>query len=305
VARIDVVPFVGAHVDDATELITTMYSGLGGLHDAYRRVLTDGDAAKRLIADALSDGAIAAVIGGRLVGFVLPSPTPLGTRIRLECHGAQIDDRRAIYRALYQAFAEGCSESVGRHLIAVAVADGTAVETFFELGFGVDQIRGILPLRGDVELDAGDGAVAVATSDDVDVLAALVAELQSFHVGPPMFGDAWMDEPTMRRLVVADLARTDGTFLKAVEGDRIVGLAAVGAEGTFPGVARIGMAVITEVARGHGIGRSLAGRAMDWARRSGYEWCEVGWTSSNPISDGFWRGLGFVPIRYTLARRIR
>jgi hypothetical protein len=43
---------------------------------------------------------------------------------------------------------------------------------------------------------------------------------------------------------------------------------------------------------------------VEWARRNGFETCGAEWTSANLVSDAFWRGHGFTPIRSTLARWI-
>ena len=43
---------------------------------------------------------------------------------------------------------------------------------------------------------------------------------------------------------------------------------------------------------------------MEWAATNGYHTCTLHFASQNPSGGPFWLGHGFVPIEYTMERRV-
>ena len=87
----------------------------------------------------------AALDESQLLGFIMSPTANNGTaRIRQYEHAAR-GDRRDVYRRLYAAV---CAEiAAARHQVDVLADDIVAVQTWMELGFGIDQIKGIRELH--------------------------------------------------------------------------------------------------------------------------------------------------------------
>ncbi|MDT0266305.1 GNAT family N-acetyltransferase [Streptomyces sp. DSM 44915] len=272
--------------------------------------LADPEAAQALLADWRAVGpGLAAVDGhGTLRGFALASvPGPPGqstARVRLAHHAAAPDVTREVYRRLYRELA-GRLTRLGRfaHGVVIASEHRTAVAALVELGFGLDQVKG---LRGLTAPEPARPSVTLRPADHADLpqLGALVRELQRFHAEPPMLRPALVDQPA----VDADLRRavTDARrlVLLAEEGGRPVGMMLAGPDSRHPATATIGMAVVTASARSAGVGTALLGGVLAWADARGATACGVEWTSANLVGDAFWRGHGFVPVRLTLSRLV-
>ena len=128
-------------------------------------------------------------------------------------------------------------------------------------------------------------------------------ELQEFHAAPPVFNLARLDLETSRQSFERAIADERCGVFVAEEGDRIIGMMQVEPATRYRTVATIGIAIATEGARSQGVGTEILAHVVEWAREQGYEYCAVGWTSANRISDAFWRSRGFQPTRYKLARR--
>jgi GNAT superfamily N-acetyltransferase len=62
--------------------------------------------------------------------------------------------------------------------------------------------------------------------------------------------------------------------------------------------------VVESASRRRGIGRSLAGAALDWARRRGAVRVEVRIAARNDAGQAFWRGIGFGAFVDVLDRRL-
>ena len=77
-----------------------------------------------------------------------------------------------------------------------------------------------------------------------------------------------------------------------------------GPSSAYPDALDIGMNVVTEDARSAGVGTAMLDFVLRWAATAGYHYCTVGWTSSNPVSDAFYRSRDSRPFRYRLHRRI-
>ena len=129
-------------------------------------------------------------------------------------------------------------------------------------------------------------------------------ELSAFHSHPPMFNMDVPSEDKARTLVADDLAREGAAIWVATDGTDVIGFMTTTPDGSLPGVATIGAAMVETARHGQGIGTALLARTFDWARSAGYERCAVGWTSQNLISDHFWRSRGFTPYRYAMKRTL-
>jgi GNAT superfamily N-acetyltransferase len=62
--------------------------------------------------------------------------------------------------------------------------------------------------------------------------------------------------------------------------------------------------VVSNDARGGGIGAALLKYSMDWARGAGFESCTLHFAAGNPSGAPFWTSNGFVPVEHTMERTI-
>jgi GNAT superfamily N-acetyltransferase len=296
-----VCPFEESHLQPAAELLArespsfTEYSEISA---ARQRVDSWGSS-------ALS---VAAVRDGELAGFLTATPPgrlgePLA-KIRPDQHCATPGGRREIYRRLYGELS-GRLIAIGafEHMITVAMAQSDVLQHFFELGFGIDQIKGRRPLTRIAD-GAPDVTVRPARADDVGELISLAEEVTLFHAEPPMLRPAFGDFGAIRASYLSALG-DDRQFLPVAEYEgRVVGMMHAVPDSRYRNTATIGLAGVTPSARLHGVGRALLAGVVGWAGRRGYEACAVEWTSANPISDRFWRRHGFDPVHCKLVRRI-
>ena len=96
---------------------------------------------------------------------------------------------------------------------------------------------------------------------------------------------------SMRHRAVREVARpTDGFRLAAVEGDRVVGLARVGADGDV-------VVVVAADRRGSGIGTVLIGEVVERARRYGFGSLHLRRSRRSARADEVARRHGAVVVR--------
>ena len=239
--------------------------------------------------------------------FVAPLPAVLGpssARLGVGYHVVRRSAAREGYRLLYEAASrELIAAGVTYHSVPVLVDHTEATAALVELEFGFDQIDGFMSVPRDLPADIPDGSRA-ATRDDVDRVVELAIELQQFHARAPMFQPALLDVAATRRGVEHGL-RDDTSLVVVVEEDGdVVAAAQVGPSSAYFDTVDIGMNVVTERHRNRGVGSRVLRLILGWASSHDFRYCSVGWTSSNPISDPFYRSRGFVPVRYRLHRRI-
>ncbi|HEY3501778.1 MAG TPA: GNAT family N-acetyltransferase [Actinocatenispora sp.] len=274
--------------------------------DPHGPDLRDPDVAHRVVRAWQGSGpALAAVRDGELVGFLAATlPAPPGNpvaRVRLAQHAAADRDT---YRRLYAALA-GRLTAAGRFEHSIVVPAGDTVGHLVELGFGIDQIKGLRPV-GPPEAAGAPAGVTVRPADpeETGVLLRLVLELQRFHAASPMLRPALIDLDAIRTDL--DAARTDGDQVVLVaerDGDP-VGMIQAGRDSRYRTAATIGIAAVTASARSGGVGGALVSGVQRWAAGRGFRYYGAGWTSANLVSDSFWRGRGFVPVAYTLTRLV-
>jgi GNAT superfamily N-acetyltransferase len=73
---------------------------------------------------------------------------------------------------------------------------------------------------------------------------------------------------------------------------------------TADGAPYIGPTGVDPAARGQGVGHALVVAALQWARARDHDWLSVAFNPPNLMSRPFWRGCGFVPTGWMLARRL-
>jgi ribosomal protein S18 acetylase RimI-like enzyme len=329
VSFIEVVDFGIEHAQAAAELFAREYRAVRARRPSLPSLTEDARASTAAFGSAIGGGpGVAAVRDGRLVGFQLsvldlgesaenrawPSRASLGgpktAGIALTRHCAAQEWRREIYRAMYARLA-GRVVEIGcmLHSIVINADDRRTLDCWFELGFGVDQIRGVRDTR---LIDAvAEVEVRLAEPDDVDQLVDLAAELLEFHATSPMFLPALIDRAAARRSFELTLDDERNGIFVAVTGGALLGMMQLNGGGRpnidsgrpVDGV-NIGMACISASARGRGIGTAILAGVMRAAQARGYGHCTVEWTSANLTSDAFWRRRGFEPLHYTLARHL-
>ena len=299
----EVVAFDERHIESAAAL-------LEGAHSYPRADALDvaevGTAA-RLVREWQGVGpAVAALCDGALVGFMAATLTDAPgnqvARIRIDQHAAGPENRRDTYRRLYAALS-GELVAVGafEHAISVATDQDDVVRHLFELGFGIDQVKG---LRRLTPIAASGVTTRPAGAEDIHDLLLLTAELTTFHAQPPMLRPALVELHEIGNGFQEALVEERRLLLVAEHDGRIAGLMQAGPDRNYRDAATIGLAAVTSAARSKGVGTALLAGVVEWAAAQGFHRCGVEWTSPNLLSDPFWRGHDFDPVRYKLTRLI-
>ena len=167
--KVEVVPFeANRFLGDAAALLTREYRRVAAAVRVPRAFMDEAGAAEAITRHIVTGPAVAALCGGRLVGFV---GADAGTaRIRLSQHQAESPDAREVYRVLYASLSEQLVRmSRPSHSFDVLVACAGVVATWFELGFGVDQVKGVKPAGrtgSNEQLAPGSGRLATRTWTD-------------------------------------------------------------------------------------------------------------------------------------------
>lgn len=304
--QIDVVPFHPRFTAEAATLLAATHQP----GDDPTVDISDPDTARAHVEAMIGVGpGVAAFRAGELAGFMTAAvPNTPGVdsqaRIRMQHHAAAADHRRSIYRTLYRELSDqlagiGCFE----HAIAMAASHRDVFDCFVELGFGIDQIKGLRP-SAPPQRPAGKIDVRRAEPGDLGQLLDLVLDLQRFHSEAPMLRPAFIDLRAIRDDLLSAMADERRLVVVTVETGTITGAMVADPDTRFTDAATIGIAVVRSTARAGGIGTALLSGVLEWAAARGYSACGAEWTSANLVSDAFWRGRGFAPARLTLARRI-
>ncbi|TMQ82553.1 hypothetical protein ETD83_41305 [Actinomadura soli] len=220
---IDVIPFEERFVAPAAELLAADHAPAG----KARLELCDVDVASRLVSAWHDTGpAIAVVDDGTLLGFVAATPADRHddqhSSIRLHQHASAPRGKREIYRRLYRALAGQLIDLGGfEHAIALSASHHDVVTSLFELGFGIDQIKGLRATSSPIQTvqatqdaqDARDVQVRQANANDLKDLLSLTVELQKFHAGPPALRPALFNLRSRRARTVSTCPQQRSAWL--------------------------------------------------------------------------------------------
>ncbi len=146
--------------------------------------------------------------------------------------------------------------------------------------------------------------VGPALPDELEELVDLWIELVKFHSLPPILDPANLSLPAIVTDLKETMADESRALLVARHSGQAVGMIEVHRDTRYKDTFTIGLNVVAEPARSSGVGTAMLGAVLQWGVEAGFGYCAVGWASANPLSDAFYRGRGFVPVRYELVRPI-
>jgi GNAT superfamily N-acetyltransferase len=188
------------------------------------------------------------------------------------------------------------------HYVEVRADDAAAVETWFGLAFGRQQVYAERPTAGAEPYD-GPVVVRLGGPDDLDVAVSMADLIFRHHNGPPVWSSAAYDGT---REEWDEFLREPQTtyFLAELDGVPVAHLALRDRAERPDDEVYLAIGATRAEARGRGAMRALTAAALAWAEEHGYRVCETDWRSTNPQSSSFWTHRGFRPTRYRLHRLV-
>lgn len=149
-----------------------------------------------------------------------------------------------------------------------------------------------------------------AGADDLDALVALWIEVTAHHASlDPLFTLRADARPEIERLIRSQLRDPEAAIFVVDSEAGPTGFCCVRVDRAPPILEETQRSEITDLgvrpdARRLGLGRALAGAALDWAAVRGTERVEVRVASRNAEGQAFWRALGFDDLMDVLQRRL-
>jgi GNAT superfamily N-acetyltransferase len=325
--RTEIAHFTIEHVDAAAELLAARHRADLTRQPELPRRFTDVAAAREPLLGAFDTEHTRGVVAlreGRVVGYLLgtaqlPSPTsglalavaPRSVRIGYAGHAVEPQDGDEIYRALYAALSEYWVDAgYYTHYIGVPATDKQALDAWFSLGFGQEfgfGARKTTPLeveRPDPNID-----IRLAGPLDIDLVMRLVDANGAYHARAPMFSPYLPETlPDHRRYHVELLMDPANAVWVAYGHGKPLGLQTFVPSMEGPSnperCVHLQNGYTEPEARGSGVATTLLARSLAWAHQSGYEYCTVGWLTTNLLSSRFWQRSGFRPQFYRLCRSV-
>jgi len=138
-----------------------------------------------------------------------------------------------------------------------------------------------------------------AISTDLDPIEKLWKEMMLIHAEFDDYFITTINAEDSHRSFMSNLIGDGGKRVFVAEKDgKLLGYIVVMIE-DYPPIynhkrfAEISAISVAESERRHGIGRKLLGAALDWCRSQGINRVECAVAVQNPVSQGFWKGVGF------------
>lgn len=269
-------------------------------------------------------GCVSAVASqrGDMAGFLAASPLDLKPDERSALYGnprsaligfggsAAVQGREAdVLRELYvDVAARLVAQRRYAHYVQMPADDAVAM-AWFRLGFGLEQIRGLMPIKARGRQPRGVGGLMIrrAGPGDLPQVGRMAVEVARHHQRSAMFlpqPDAALT--ALRGHYAGALADPRCAAWLAVRGGEEVGMVVLTPARTGPVVPAsavdLSEAYVEPSARGEGVSRVLLATALAWAYDTGYRFVTAGWRTASPLAAGHWPKVGFKPVAYRLSR---
>ena len=270
----------------------------------------DAAAATRAVQEVVDGGGTGAVAveDGAVTGYLIGAPkqdAAWGPNVWVESAGHAAAAAETIRDLYGQAAAAWAAAGRTAHYVLVPATDRAAVDAWFHLGFGAQQVHGIRDVSPVGVPPASPVTTRPAVRADIPLLGALDVEVPRAHHASPVFSsvpapsveelvDEWeefFDEEGYSHVV----AEVDGSPAGFATGCSL----AVSRMHTGPArpdrAGYLGFAVVRPDARGLGVGRVLTAAVVAELRDQGFASVVADWRATNLSSSRAWPALGFRP----------
>jgi GNAT superfamily N-acetyltransferase len=306
---------VAAHLDAAAKLVAERYRSERRQSPLLPAPYMDAGAiAPRLLPHIGHVPGVAALEGGRLVGFVMSLlVSNRGERMAYVPdfgHGAIGGQEYGLYRQMYAEIADrwlanGCFF----HGITLYPHEEAAREAWFSLGFGLavmDALRSVEAGTPSTRLKASGVTVRRAGLEEIELIAALERGLGRHLSASPAYLpmiqgrrselEGWLEDAKH----VLWLAFREGEAVGYMRFEPSEGLVLPTAAQTTVSITG---AFTRQDARGSGIGSLLLQTGLEWAGQLEYTRCSVDFETANLIGSNFWLKQ-FRPVTHSVVRRV-
>lgn len=148
--------------------------------------------------------------------------------------------------------------------------------------------------------------IRCATPSDLDAIEFLWREMMEFHIAYDDYFDLALEADANHRDYMAGLFQDEKKrIFVADDGNEILGYL-MAEINSYPPIylhqnyGHIGAISVTQSARRKGVGNQLLAAALEWFRENNLQRVECAVAVENPLSQGFWKGMGFRSIMETL-----
>ena len=311
---IEIHPLEEKHLADAAALACARYRDLRERLPLMPSRYEDPDAILPQLRDLAQQApGVVAIRDNQFAGFLVAYQFPdfrgmPSTYSPEWANGAEMDDSRRIYEALYTGLsAQRVAEGYCTHLLSIMANDQDGIGGWRWLGFGLlgaDGVRDLQPVPGPT---AGVDLCRAGAGDSQQV-TALLGALRDHMAAPPTFlytedavgaeeGEEWLADPAHAAWLAYEGMEAVACMVQGPANPRASEI--IRDRGTTSIVA----AYTRETARGKGVASALLNQVLAWGRAQGYERCAVDWEPMNVPATRFWM-RHFQPVSYALVRHV-
>ncbi len=269
---------------------------------------------------ALRDGVVVGFLSGEQMLFG-PSDhaakyiEPRSISMPHEGHAvATSEDPIVLYRAMYAELAAAwAADGFYVHVVHITPGDAALQEAWLSLGFGRTQTCATRDVAVPVAGASPNTHIEIheAGPEDLDVVMQLDWELYEHHSRSPIFWPLLKEpRPAARSHTAKMLDDPVNAHFIAYQDGLPIAMQTFERPGFIPealehdGNIYLHDGIVSQAARGGGVGTALLEHAMAWAATQRLRWCTLHFASGNPSGAPFWLGHGFVPVEYAMSRHL-
>lgn len=321
---IEIVPFETEMVADAAVLLAQQHKTIRQQTPQFPSKFED-PAWSRVAIEALlnrhKEMAWAAMENNRLVAYMIAYPLIDGLWGRTAwvraagCALATDQSHDVIYRLYARLGEQWVNDGIFAHYAVVPVANAKLMETWFYLGFGVQETESIMALQ-EIDLKSLQVPESVeirrADSSNTQDIASLADLIWRQHILAPTWGVQMPETVEQNRADWAEMVDdpTVSVWLAYVDNQ------VVGSVGVYPSEPsgdnilipdkslRFTMAVTREEFRGRGIATALSRHAFAHGWADGFRYMDTDWRGANLPAVKAWNKQGFRATSNRLVRLV-
>ncbi|MGO8947694.1 MAG: GNAT family N-acetyltransferase [Ktedonobacterales bacterium] len=324
--RIQTDPFHETDLDEAAELLARRHESDRAKEPLLPERFTQPAVARVAVEKTWNDSnqsGVVARVRGKMIGYLIGVPKiggVWGRSVWVELAGHAVDRTLGaeVYRDMYAVLSPSwVASGILSHYALIPASDGAAVEAWFSLCFGKEQVHGVRGTAPDAAFETTiDPALEIRRAEPADLDAILeLDDIIPIHQSrSPVYAPRWpYNEDEARQESVESLSHVKEKLWLAFKHGRLVGYQlftpAQSGHGTGemlapPECSYLAIAATRGEEQGRGVARALTahGIAADYA--DGYTCCLVDWRATNLLASRFWPLQGFRPVVYRVSRRL-